>query len=279
MQWKSFLLLTTTLWMTLLLIGCKDHTDRDQGVRSISPVATPIPSINYTVIKTLPHDTSLFTEGFLVHDGRIFESTGSPDEYPDARSLVGIIDPATGKMDKKIELDKDEYFGEGIAFIKNRLYQLTYYNQKGFIYDATTFKKTGEFTYSSREGWGMTTDSAHLIMDDSSDVLIFLDPSTCKPVKTLKVTLCGAPRDSLNELEYIKGYIYANVWLTDYILKIDTATGKVVGRLDLASIVADARNKNPNADALNGIAYDAITDKIYITGKRWSNIYQLSFPH
>ena len=215
----------------------------------------------------------------MVHNGQIFESTGSPEEFPDAESLVGIIDPKTGKMDQKIRLDKEKYFGEGIVFLKDKLYQLTYLNQKGFIYDAATFKKTGEFSFASRQGWSLTTDGVHLIMDDSSDVLTFLDPATFKPVKTLKVTIGGMPRDSLNELEYIKGYIYANVWLTNNILKIDPATGKVVGQLDMGSIVADARNKNPRADVLNGIAYDSASDKIYVVGKRWPNIYQINFPH
>src|SRR6185503_13611510 len=241
---------------------------------SSSPAPPSVPIINWSVKGTLPHDTSLFTEGFLVHDGKIFESTGSPDEYANAESLVGIIDPGTGRMDRKIRLDKNKYFGEGIVFLHDKLYQLTYLNQKGFIYDAATFKQTGEFHFDSPEGWGLTTDSAHLIMDDSSATLTFLDPSTLKPVKKLTVTINGAPRDSLNELEYIRGYIYANVWYTDYILKIDPASGKVVGKLDLSSLVADARNKKPDANVLNGIAYDPASDKIYIVGKRWPTIYQ-----
>jgi len=209
----------------------------------------------------------------------MFESTGSPEEYPDAESLVGIIDPHTGKMDRKIQLDKEKYFGEGIVFLKDRLYQLTYLNRKGFIYDAATFKKTGEFNYANQQGWSLTTDGARLIMSDGTDTLSYLDPVSCKPTGILKVTMNGLPRDSLNELEYIKGFIYANVWYTDYILKIDPATGKVVGRIDLSSIVADARNKNPQANVLNGIAYDAASDRIYVVGKRWPNIYQIDFPH
>jgi glutamine cyclotransferase len=256
--------------------ACKDPDNgggRDKG----EPPAPPI--INWSVKGQLPHDTSLFTEGFLVHNGRIFESTGSPEQYTDAESLVGIIDPATGQLDQKIRLDKKKYFGEGIVFLHDKLYQLTYLNQKGFIYDAATFKQTGEFHFDSPQGWALTTDGVHLIMDDSSATLIFLDPATLKPVKKLMVTINGAPRDSLNELEYIKGYIYANVWYTDYIVKIDPATGQVVGRLDLSSLVADAMNKNPYANVLNGIAYDPASDKIYVVGKRWPTIYQIDFPH
>ena len=265
--------------LSLLFYAACKNPEGDNTRDNSLPAPTAIPIINWSVKSSLPHDTSLFTEGFLVHDGKIFESTGSPDEYANAESLVGIIDPGTGRMDRKIRLDKNKYFGEGIVFLHDKLYQLTYLNQKGFIYDAVTFKQTGEFHFDSPEGWGLTTDSVHLIMDDSSATLTFLDPSTLKPVKKLTVTINGAPRDSLNELEYIRGYIYANVWYTDYILKIDPVTGHVVGKLDLSSLAADARNKNPYANVLNGIAYDPASDKIYIVGKRWPNIYQIDFPH
>ena len=277
MRSKPGLLLIAVCWQC---IGCNNDTGatRDPDA-SVSTQHAAIPVINYSVTGYLPHDTALFTEGLLVHNGQIFESTGSPEEFPDAESLVGIINPFTGKMDQKIRLDKEKYFGEGIAFLKDKLYQLTYLNQKGFIYDTATFKKTGEFSFASKQGWGLTTDGTHLIMDDGSDVLTFLDPSTLKSAKTLKVTMNGIPRDSLNELEYIKGYIYANVWYTNYILKIDPATGKVIARLDLSSIVADARNKNPRANVLNGIAYDPASGRIYVVGKRWPNIYQINFPH
>ncbi|HVU56410.1 MAG TPA: glutaminyl-peptide cyclotransferase [Puia sp.] len=267
-----------TLITLLFYTACK-NPDGGNTRESSSPAPPAIPIINWAVIGSLPHDTALFTEGFLVHEGKIFESTGSPENDVNAESLVGIIDPRTGKMEEKIQLDRNKYFGEGIVFLNNKLYQLTYLNQKGFIYDAGTFKQTGEFHFDSPEGWGLTTDSIHLIMDDSSANLTFLDPSTLRPVKKLTVTIDGIPRDSLNELEYIKGYIYANVWYTDYILKIDPVTGKVVGKLDLSSLVADALHRNPDANVLNGIAYDPASDKIYVVGKRWANIYQIDFPH
>jgi glutamine cyclotransferase len=258
--------------------GCHDAAgDNTRAGRASESNSVPI--INWSVKGTLPHDTSLFTEGFLTHEGKIFESTGSPDEYADAESLIGIIDPSTGRMDVKIRLDRNKYFGEGIVFLHDKLYQLTYLNQKGFVYDAASYRQTGEFHFESPEGWGLTTDSTHLIMDDSSATLVYIDPATLKIVKKLTVTMDGIPRDSLNELEYIKGYIYANVWYTNYIVKIDPVTGKVVGKLDLGSLVADAMNKNPQANVLNGIAYDPVSDKIYVVGKRWSTIYQIDFPH
>ncbi len=260
----------------LLYLACNsDPAGREQDIA----VPSSLPVINYSVTSYLPHDTSLFTEGFLVHNGQLYESTGSPEEFPDAASLVGAIDPHTGKMDVKIRIDKEKYFGEGIVFLKDKLYQLTYLTHKGFIYDAGTFRRTGEFDFTNQQGWSLTTDGARLLMSDGTDTLTYLDPVTCKPAGILKVTMNGIPRDSLNELEYINGAIYANVWLTDYILKIDPSTGKVTGRLDLSSIVADARNRNPRADVLNGIAYDAALDKIYVVGKRWANIYQIDFPH
>lgn len=263
----------------LLCLACNnDAGTRTEDVSTPAP-ADAVPAINYSVKGYLPHDTSLFTEGFLVHDGHLFESTGSPEDLPDAESLVGIIDPHTGKLDVKIRLDKEKYFGEGIVFLQDKLYQLTYLTHKGFVYDARTFKRTGEFDFSNQEGWSLTTDGVRLIMSDGTDTLTYLDPVSCKPVGIVKVTMNGAPRDSLNELEYIKGFIYANVWYTDYILKIDPATGKAVGRIDLSSLVADARNKNPRANVLNGIAYDAASDKIYVVGKRWPNIYQIDLPH
>jgi len=258
-------------------IACNNQDDKK--VAEVPPAPPTVPMINYSVAAYMPHDTSLYTEGFLVHDGHLFESTGSPEEFPDAQSVIGIIDPHTGKMDEKVRLDREKYFGEGISFLNGKLYQLTYQTQKGFIYDAVTFKKTGEFDFSNQEGWSLTTDGRQLIMSDGTDTLTYLDPATCKPVKILKVTINGAKRDSLNELEYIKGYIYANIWITNHIVKIDPSTGKVVGMLDMGSLVSDARNRNPRADVLNGIAYDSAADKIYVVGKRWSSIYQVNFPH
>ena len=266
-------------FLASLVIACTNPEQKPSTPNLPAPPASSVPLINYAVAGYMPHDTSLFTEGFLFHDGHLFESTGSPEDMHDLQSIVGVIDPHTGKMDEKIRLDREKYFGEGITFLNGRLYQLTYHNQKGFIYDAATFKKTGEFSYTNQEGWSLTTDGRHLIMSDGTDTLTYLEPVTCKPTKTLKVTLNGIKRDSLNELEYIKGYIYANIWITNNIVKIDTATGKVVGILDMRSLVDDARNRNPNADVLNGIAYDSAADKIYVVGKQWANIYQINFPH
>lgn len=257
------------------LYSCSNNPENNYTENS----ASKVPAINYTVTKTFPHDTALYTEGLLVHNGQLFESTGSPEELKQTKSLIGIIDLPTGKFNKKIELDRTKYFGEGIVILNNRMYQLTYKNKTGFIYDATSFKEIGKFNYPNAEGWSLTTDGTALIMSDGTSSLTFLSPENLHAYKTLMVTENGVPLARLNELEFIKGFIYANVYTTNYIVKIDPANGKVVGKMDLSSLGLEANNKSRNADVLNGIAYDSISDKIYITGKLWANIYQINFSH
>jgi glutamine cyclotransferase len=238
-----------------------------------------VPDIHFTIAETFPHDTLSFTEGFLFHDGVLFESTGSPDNIPYTRSVFGPVDLSTGKIDKKAELDRSTYFGEGIVFVDGKILQLTYKNQLGFIYDAKTYKRIGQFNYQNKEGWGLTTDGKNIIMSDGTSTLTYLDPMTLKVVKTLNVSENGYAADYLNELEWIKGFIYANVWTTNKIVKIDPATGKVIGKLDCISLLHEARIKYSNATELNGIAYDPASDKIYVTGKLWPSIYRIEFPH
>lgn len=263
----------------LFLAGCTE-TNQQQPVNDTSqPAPVGVPVLSYNVKEYLPHDTLAFTEGLLVKDGVLYESTGSPDDIPYTRSVFGIVHKATGKIDVKGELDRNRYFGEGIVIFKDKLYQLTYKNRQGFVYDAKTFKKIKDFSYTNAEGWGLTADSTHLIMSDGTHMLTYLDPETLAPVKTLKVTEDGYLRNYLNELEYINGYIYANVWTTNYIVKIDPATGQVVGKLDLNNLARDAGSKYRFASDMNGIAYDAQADKIYVTGKLWPHIYQIEFAH
>lgn len=260
-----------------LFSGCSDNSANSRSETSESIPMTPI--INHMVTNYFVHDTSLFTEGLLFHNGHLFESTGSPSELPQTKSLIGISDLATGKFSPKIEIDKNKYFGEGIVFLDNKLYQLTYKNQVGFIYNAKTFKKIGQFNYSNAEGWSLTTDGASLIMSDGTNRLTYIDPVKLVPTKTLIVIEKGFSVGRLNELEFIKGFIYANIWMTDLIVKIDTSNGNVVGKIDLSSLTDVAKRINPKADVLNGIAYDSTADKIYVTGKMWANIYQIQFPH
>ena len=261
----------------ITLFSCQNNSKSAET--TVPKSISNIPLISYSVPNYFPHDTTLFTEGFLFYKGELFESTGSPQGLPQTKSLIGINNLATGKFSPKIELDKTKYFGEGIAFLNNKLYQLTYKNQIGFIYDATSFRKIGEFKYNNLEGWSLTTDGKDLIMSDGTSKLTFLDPEKLTPVRTLNVTENGMPQDSLNELEFIKGFIYANVWMNNFIYKINPSTGSIVGKLDLHLLTQDARNKYPKADVLNGIAYDSISDKVYVTGKLWPTIYQINFDH
>ncbi len=249
------------------------------GKHGIKKINNQIEPINFKVVKTYPHDTGSFTEGFLFHDDQLFESTGSPEDFPQARSVFGPVDLKTGRIDVKVELDKRIYFGEGIVFFKDKIYQLTYKSQVGFIYDYKTFKQTGTFNYSNKEGWALTTDGINIIMSDGTNVITFLDPDSLKVVRKLDVTFNGRSALYMNELEYINGYIYANIWTTTNIAKIDPESGKIVGVIDLSSLYAEAAKKYPGAESANGIAYDKSTDRILVTGKFWPLIYQIKFEH
>jgi glutaminyl-peptide cyclotransferase len=271
---KGILIFTLALAFT----GCSNDTPVTENNTTVSTEEL-VPTIEHTIVSTTPHDSLAYTEGLLFNDGVLYESTGSPDSNPELRSILGTVDMKTGKIDKKAELNRNQYFGEGIVILNGKIYQLTYKNQTGFIYDAKTYKQIGTFNYKNKEGWGMTTDGKNIIMSDGTNALTYLDPETLKPLKTLNVTNGGYSEDNLNELEYIKGYIYANIWTKNYIVKIDPATGKVVGLLDLSSIADDANKKNPDVDVLNGIAYNPVTDKIYVTGKLYRDLYEISFPH
>jgi glutamine cyclotransferase len=234
--------------------------------------------ISYSVVKSFPHDTNSFTEGFVAHNGQLFESTGHTDSYASSRSLFGILDTSTGKIDVKAEIDKKKYFGEGIVFFKNKIYQLTDTTRVGFVYDAKTYKLLNEFHYTG-DGWALTTDGKHLIMSNGSSNIVYRDAESFGIVKTLNVTDDNGPVSNINELELINSFIYANQWLTNYILKIDTASGKVVGKLDLSAQAAEVKSVYNGSEEMNGIAFDAAADKIYVTGKLWPRIYEIKFNH
>jgi glutamine cyclotransferase len=259
-----------------LLLSCNNNSDSSISTRETDN--TP-PAINYSTINAFPHDTTSFTEGFLVHDGQLYESTGYDSGLESTRSLFGIVDLRTGKIQPKVELDKKKYFGEGIVFLHGKVFQLTYRTRIGFVYDAKTFKKLGEFRFPSQEGWGMTTDGTYLIMSDGTSNINYLDPINFKLMKILGVSDNNGPVAEINELEYINGFIYANLYGTNYIAKIDTASGKVVGKLDLSTLANEARNKYPDALEMNGIAFDSVAKKVYITGKMWPTIYEIKFSN
>lgn len=266
-----------TAIIVFVFAGCANNGEK---TGTDEPPSTPsIPLISYSVTKQFTHDTSLFTEGLVVYEGQLFESSGAPEDLPQTRSVIGISDLKTGKFSPKAEIDRNKYFGEGIVFLHGKLYQLTYKNQVGFIYDAKTFRQTGQFNYANAEGWSLTTDGTSLIMSDGTDALTYLDAVKLSPVRILKITENGYPVDDLNELEFIKGFIYANIWMKDMIMKIDPQNGHVVGKIDLSALTNEARKINPKADVLNGIAYDSTADKVYVTGKLWPHIYEVQFAH
>jgi glutamine cyclotransferase len=257
--------------------ACNNPTEKSKSANGIQGDPSPV-NINYKVVNAFPHDTAAYTEGFLFHKGMLYESTGHTNTYPSSRSMFGTVNLSSGVIDKKGEIDKNKYFGEGIAFLGDRVFQLTDTTRIGFIYDGKTFKKLGSFNYDG-EGWGLTTNDSYLLMSNGSSNILYRDPSTFKIVKTLGVSDNNGPVQNINELELIKGYVYANQWLTDYILKIDTISGIVVGRLDLSLLKNESKMKYPFAEETNGIAYDYIANKIYVTGKLWPNIYEIQFDH
>jgi glutaminyl-peptide cyclotransferase len=276
---RVYLIMNRLLKIIVLIgisVGCTNNSHSSK--KSINSSHT-IESINFKVIKTYPHDTESFTEGFLFYNNQLFESTGSPEEFPKTRSVFGIVNLNTGKIDIKAELDKNSYFGEGIVIFEGKIFQLTYKNQTGFIYDLKSYKKIGSFKYSNKEGWGLTSDGKNIIMSDGTNIITYLDPDSLKVVKTLNVTFNGSSALYMNELEVIDGYIYANVWTTNNIAKIDPKTGIIVGIIDLSSLFYEARKSYPMSEATNGIAYDSSKDRIFVTGKFWPTIYQIKFPH
>lgn len=276
---KKYSFFASLIVIFVVISSCEPDKPKQNVVQSPVVDNTPeIPQISYTIEKQYPHDVTSFTEGFLFHEGKLFESTGAPDNMPQTKSLFGIVDLKTGKIDAKAELDRTIYFGEGIVFLNGKFFQLTYKNQTGFIYDAKTFKNIGKFNYTNREGWGLTTDGKSLIMSDGTSYITYLDPTSFAVTKTLDVAENGYVVVNINELEYIKGFIYANIWMTNTIVKIDPNTGDVVGKIDISNLFNESKTKNPNSVETNGIAYDSISNKILVTGKLWPTIYEIKFP-
>src|SRR5688572_30659380 len=242
------------------LISCERKSEGKDAV-------TDSLSLKYSLLSTLPHDDKAFTEGLVIYGDKLLESTGQNNQ-----SWIAEVNPTSGQHEKKVILD-GQYFGEGITVLNKKIYHLTYQEKIGFIYDARNYKKIGEFNYST-EGWGITHDSKNLVMSDGTDKLYFLDTTTLKVIRTLPVTdVVGARVKNLNELEYINNHIFANVYESPWIVKIDPTSGKVVGQLDLTPITSEIKRMYPNAYELNGIAYHKSSDALLITGKFWPKSY------
>jgi glutamine cyclotransferase len=274
---KNFCLLL----LSTLLFSCGNNNENTEP--SVEPKTEPSGTqptiIGYQLINTFPHDSSCFTEGLQYINGQLLESSGL---Y--GKSTLRFTDPETGKVLKQVKLDK-KYFGEGCTLLNGKIYQMTYQERTCFVYDATTLKKLKEFNYNFGEGWGMTTDGRNLIVSNGGSNLFYYDPATFKEIKRIGVTNQYGPVGQINELEFIKGYIYANVWRTEQILKIDTASGNVVKVINLEDLrgktgIPPINDGDENApEVMNGIAYDSAGNRIFITGKNWPKLFEVKFDN
>lgn len=246
---------------------------QSSGPAAPSPAASPAPAVRppvygYEVVRTFPHDPTAFTQGLVIRDGVLLESTGR------APSSVRRVRLEDGVVLQKHEL-APEYFGEGLTEIGGRVITLTWNNGVGFIWNADDLKPVSRFSYEG-EGWGLTHDGTRLILSDGSPALRFFDPATFAETGRVAVTLNGRPVRQLNELEWIDGEVWANVWQTNYILRIDPASGNVVGIIDLNGLLPAGLIKDPNDDVLNGIAWDATTRRLFVTGKNWPSLFEIT---
>lgn len=228
------------------------------------PLVSEPANYTYTVVNMFPHDQTAFTQGLVFDDGSLYEGTGLLRQ-----STLRRVDLETGNIAQIYELP-DDLFGEGITIFGNKIIQLTWQNHIGFVYDKNSFDLLQEFTYST-EGWGITHDGTNLIMSDGTANLYFLDPKTFQIIGQVEVH-DEMPVEKLNELEYIDGIVYANIWLTEKIAIINPETGKVTGWINLEGLKAA---EHPAADVLNGIAYDQKNERLFVTGKRWSKIFEI----
>lgn len=227
-------------------------------------------TLKYRIIRSFPHAPSSFTQGLVYKDGFLYEGTGQK-----AQSVIRKIDPADGHIIDEARLPRD-LFGEGITIHNKRIYQLTWTSLKGFVYDLASFKLIRTFTFPLPiEGWGLTTDGKNLIWSDGSSTLYFIHPETMKVKKRLTVTLQGRPIGAINELEYINGQIFANVWQTESIIRIDAKTGRINGILDLSALTPSVYKGHADY-VLNGIAYNSQNGHLIITGKMWPLFHEIS---
>jgi len=242
------------------------------GIRLGVPLASlaasrPASMDGYVVVHTYPHDASAFTQGLLYLDGHLYEGTGL-----NGQSSIRMVDLQSGVVLQRYDLP-GEYFGEGLTDWGSTLVELTWRAHKGLVYDRFSFRLLRTFTYKG-EGWGLTHDSKSLIMSDGSAYLRFLDPRTFQVERRIQVTDHGKPVEQLNELEYVRGEIYANVWMSDRIARISPADGHVIAWINLAGILPLVERRDDNA-VLNGIAYDARDNRLFVTGKLWPKLFEI----
>ncbi|MES2849372.1 MAG: glutaminyl-peptide cyclotransferase [Bacteroidota bacterium] len=265
--------------ITILFFSCTNPDTNGNGDGTVTPsttnngVATPaiIPAL---LIAEYPHDTDAFTEGLQIHDGKLYEGTGL-----EGKSFIQISDIKTGRIEKKYPVKDSTIFGEGINAFKDKLYQLTYQNHVVFVYDLKDPSKLLNTFPWQGEGWGMTNNGTELIISDGQAAgnLYFVNPETFRINRIVPVVDNNGPVVNVNELEYIDGYIYANIWGTKNIVKIDPSNGHVVGKISTEETLRSFYNAYPEAadNVLNGIAYDSTSKKIYITGKNWPKLFEI----
>ncbi len=247
------------LW--LMLVSCGIVTG------CVEAATDQITYYTVRILRTLPHSTESFTQGLLWYQGMLYESAG---QY--GRSMLQRIDATTGIVQQSVAVP--DVFAEGLVRWGNRLIQLTWQEHRAFVYNMTDFSRAGEFQYDT-EGWGLTADDGQLIMSDGSDVLYFRDPFSFDIVRTVQVTLNNAPLQRINELEYIEGLVYANIWGEDIIVQIDPNSGQVRGVIDARPLVRMQSALGPNS-VLNGIAYNPEQKTLYLTGKNWPTLFEVA---
>ena len=249
--------------------SCLAPSDEGAESTALQPQQpSEIPTYSYRVVHSFPHDPDAYTQGLLYDNGFLYESTG---QY--GQSSLRKVELETGAVVQLHQLD-DRFFAEGLALFGNRLLQLTWRANKGFAYRLDSFEQLAEFAYPT-EGWGLTYDGELLVMSDGSATLYFRDPFTFAEVSRVVVVAQGRPVSKLNELEWVAGEVFANIWQTDTIARIDPATGQVAGWIDLTGLLSDADRRGSNAEVLNGIAYDPEGERLFVTGKLWPKLYQL----
>jgi glutaminyl-peptide cyclotransferase len=227
-----------------------------------------VPVYSYELVKTYPHDTQAFTEGLFYLNGFLYESTGL-----ERQSTIRKERLETGEVLQKVDIPP-QYFGEGIVNWKNHLISLTWKSEVGFVYDLNTLKAQRHFAYKG-EGWALTQDGKRLIMSDGTPDLRFLDPDTLQETGRVTVTYDGKPVSQVNELEWVKGKIYANVWHTDMLIIVDPARGAITGVVDLTGLMPNSERPPGPDSVLNGIAYDAVHDRLFVTGKNWPKLFEI----
>lgn len=225
--------------------------------------------LTYEIVSTYPHSTEHFTQGLEIYNDEFYESTGE-----NGKSGIFRFDLKTGKILKSVKLE-DRYFGEGITIFDNKIYQLTYKAQKGFIYELNTFARVDSFRYETPEGWGLTHDNTNLIKTDGSEFLHFIDPASMQVVNKIPVYDDKGPVKYLNELEFYDGHLYANIWTTNFAVKIDPETGKVLAKIDFDGLLSVMYNPDNRIDVLNGIAINKNNGKMYVTGKLWPKLFEV----